>query len=282
MKQNLIFSIFLSIFIYQTVSCQEMKVMTYNIRFDDFKNTETSWSHRKDLLGKQLQFYNPDVFGIQEGLINQLQYIDSLLINHQFIGAGRDDGKTKGEYCAIFYNTKRFKVIRQSTFWLSPTPDTVSLGWGATINRICTYALFQSNETKEFIWVFNTHFDHIAELARENSAKLILEKIDELNIKHFPVIFMGDLNTEQESKPIQFISSTLTDSKYNTGLVIGNDGTFNDFKFNTPVLRRIDYVFTSKNNITISKYAVLSDSKNCMYPSDHLPVFVELTINPSK
>jgi endonuclease/exonuclease/phosphatase family metal-dependent hydrolase len=61
-------------------------------------------------------------------------------------------------------------------------------------------------------------------------------------------------------------------------LVFGNEGTFNGFEFNKPLKERIDYIFTSRNNIQILKYAVLSDSKNCLYPSDHLPVFVEMIL----
>jgi len=279
MKKIPVFILFLINIFYQSGKSQEMKVITYNIRYDDMKNTETSWSQRKEMLVNQLKFYEPDLFGIQEGLINQLKYIDSSLSSYQYIGVGRDDGETKGEYCAIFYNTSKFKAIKQSTFWLSPTPDTVSMGWGAKFNRICTYALFQSIETKKFIWVFNAHFDHMAEMARENSAKLIIEKINKVNIKKYPVIFMGDLNAEPQASPIQYISSIMNDSRLvGADLVFGNEGTFNGFEFNKPLTKRIDYIFTSKNDFKMLKYAVLSDSKNCMYPSDHLPVYVEMVV----
>jgi endonuclease/exonuclease/phosphatase family metal-dependent hydrolase len=258
---------------------QEIKMLTYNIRYDDLKDNETSWSHRKEFLSNQLKFYNPDIFGTQEGLINQLNYIDSVLVDYQFVGVGRDDGKELGEHCAIFYNTKRFKVVEQSTFWLSPTPNVVSMGWGARLNRICTYALFQNIKTKKYVWVFNVHFDHISDLARENSAKLIIGKMDTLNQENYPVILMGDFNLEPESNPIQYLSSLMDDSRYSSrDLVFGNDGTFNNFEFNKPPKARIDYIFTSKSNIQVLKYAVLSDSKNCQYPSDHLPVYVEIEL----
>ena len=276
MKYILLFSLFILFFLDLCLS-QEMKLLTYNIRYEDFQNTEKSWSQRKELLTGQLKFYNPDIFGTQEGLVNQLNDIDSALINHQYIGVGRDDGKQKGEHCAIFFNTKKFQVIRHSTFWLSSTPDTVSMGWGAKFNRICTYGLFKNLETNKYFWVFNVHFDHIADLARENSAKLIVERINQLNKENYPVVLMGDFNLTPESKPIQYLSSIMNDSKNSSlDLVFGNDGTFNGFEFNKPLKDRIDYIFTSKNNIEVLRYAVLSDSKNCMYPSDHLPVYVEV------
>ncbi len=270
----------LILFCFQSISfSQEIKLLTYNIRYDDFKGTETSWSQRKEFLSSQLKFYNPDIFGTQEGLIHQLKYIDSVMFDHQFVGVGRDDGKEKGEFCAIFFNTKKFKLIRQSSFWLSPTPDTVSMGWGAQLNRICTYALFKNLKTKKYLWVFNAHFDHISELARENSAKLIIEKINQLNVDKYPVILLGDFNQVPESIPVQYISSKMNDSKIaSSGLVFGNKGTFNNFEFNKPITERIDYIFTSKSNIQVLRYAVLSDSKNCLYPSDHLPVYVEIVL----
>ena len=275
-----IYACVLFLFCFQIPSnCQEIKVLTYNIRYDDFKGTETSWSQRKEFLTAQLKFYNPDIFGTQEGMFHQLNYIDSALVNHQYIGVGRDDGKEKGEYCAIFYNAGKFKPIKHSTFWLSPTPDSVSLGWGAQLNRICTYVLFKDVKTKKYLWVFNAHFDHIAELARENSAKLIIEKINQLNTKNYPVVLMGDFNQVPESNPIQYLSTQMSDSKLvSKNLSFGNNGTFNNFEFNKPLTERIDYIFTSKNNIQVKKYAVLSDSKNCLYPSDHLPVFVEIIL----
>ncbi len=256
---------------------QELKILTYNIRYDDQKNTETSWSQRKEMLTGQLRFYNPDIFGTQEGLLNQLQYIDSVLVDHQYVGHGRDDGKEKGEFCAIFYNEKKIRPVKQSTFWLSPTPELVSMGWGSKFNRICTYALFEIIATNKYIWVFNAHFDHIAELAQEESAKLVIEKIKELNTENYPVVFMGDLNSIPESSQIQYISGIVNDSKsISIEPPFGNEGTFNGFEFNKPLKSRIDYIFTSKNNLKVRKYAVLSDSKNCLYPSDHLPVYVEM------
>ena len=40
--------------------------------------------------------YDPSIFGIQEGLLNQVEWIDSTLKNYNYIGVGRDDGKGKG------------------------------------------------------------------------------------------------------------------------------------------------------------------------------------------
>ena len=91
-----------------------------------------------------------------------------------------------------------------------------------------------------------------------------------------PVFLMGDLNLEPSSEPIKKLSEEMIDARYySTALVFGPQGTFNGFKHNEPVTRRIDYIFTGKKGAVVKKYAVLSDSKDRKYPSDHLPVVIE-------
>lgn len=266
------------------VSCSSemgnLNIMTYNIRYNNPNDGENQWSHRKEFLSNQIAFNEVDIFGIQEGLNDQVTYLDSVFVHYNYIGVGRDDGKTKGEYSAIFYNSKKFKVLENNTFWLSETPNEISVGWDASMERICTYGLFETIATKQQFYVFNTHFDHIGTEARIKSVELILQKITEFNSSNFPVLVLGDFNLTPETGPIQQLSKALNDSKKVSNLTpFGPEGTFNGFNFNVPITARIDYIFTSKNNISVEKYAVLSDSKDCKYPSDHLPVFIEIKLN---
>ena len=259
------------------LSAQKMTVMTYNIRFDNPKDSMNAWEHRKDFLRNQIRFYHPDIMGIQEGLKHQLDYLETGLEDYNYKGVGRDDGKTKGEYTAIFYNKKKLQLLKEGTFWLSPTPDTVGLGWVAVCNRTCTYLLLEDKKTLQKYWIFNTHFDHVGKVARINAVNLIMERIATLNTQNFPVILMGDFNVIPTDPVCDKITATLFDTKMiSQQLPFGNEGTFNGFKFNQPLKRRIDYIFVDKQYIKVLKYAVLSDSKDCRYPSDHLPVFVEV------
>jgi len=275
-----IFILFIVLLIFESIKCQTFSLMTYNVRYGLADDGVNSWEFRKEFLTSQIKFYNPDIFGTQEGLPFQVEFIDLKLPNHSFIGKSRDaDGK--GEYSAIFYNHEKFEVIKQVTFWLSPTPLIPSKGWDAAYSRVCTYGLFKDKESKKEFWVINTHFDHIGIRAREQSVLLILKKIKEINIKNHPLIFMGDLNAEPDSKPIKNIKKELNDSKeISLEKPFGPEGTFNAFDFNKPVSTRIDYIFISKNNnIKVNKYAALSDSKDLKYPSDHLPVYIEISLN---
>lgn len=259
---------------------QNLKLMTYNIRLDLASDGENAWSNRKDYFCSQLAFYEPDVFGIQEALPNQVSAIASALPKYNYVGIGRD-GIGKGESSNIFYKKDRFKLLQESTFWLSETPEVMSKGWDAALNRVCTYALLKDKKTKQIFWVFNTHFDHIGELARTNSIKLILSKIRSLNTKNYPVFFMGDFNSEPSEERIVNLKKEMLDT-YDVSIEkpFGPTGTFNAFKHNEAVTKRIDYIFLSKNNkLKVKKFAILSDSKELKYPSDHLPVYAEISFN---
>jgi endonuclease/exonuclease/phosphatase family metal-dependent hydrolase len=260
--------------------CQNIKLITYNIRLDIEIDGENDWTHRKEFFASQIQFYEPDIFGVQEAKPNQVIDMNTLLPKYSNVGIGRE-GIEKGESSNIYYKKDRFTVSESNTFWLSETPNEISKGWDAACNRVCTYALFKDKKTKTTFWVFNTHLDHVGEEARTKGMELILSRIASLNSKKYPVFFMGDFNSEPETDRIIQLKKIMNDSReISKEKPFGPYGTFNDFKHNQPVTKLIDYIFISKNTpIEVLKYAVLSDSKDLKYPSDHLPVYIEINLN---
>lgn len=256
----------------------QVSVMSYNIRYATESDGENAWSKRKDYLAKQVAFYEPGILGVQEALQEQLEFLDGELEDYKWFGEGRD-GKNKGEFSAIFYNTEKFEVLDMGTFWLSETPHRISTGWDAALNRICTYGLFREKASGKEFYVFNTHFDHLGEVARLRSAELIVDKIKNINAENLPVVLMGDFNLEPASSALAPILGYLNDAKaVASEVAYGPEGTFNGFKFHEPVTKRIDYVFTSPEGIEVLKHGVLSDSKDLKYPSDHFPVLVVLRL----
>lgn len=277
MKNKIFFFLFL--FIQISLYSQTMEIMTYNIKYANENDEENSWSKRKDFITNQLKFYEPDAFGVQEAVKEQMDYFKDHLDGYDYVGVGRDDGKEGGEYSAIFYKKSRLKVLKHDTFWLSETPEKPSKGWDAAYPRICTYALFEDKETGKKFWHFNTHFDHIGDQARKESAKLIWKKIQELNSEDLPAILSGDFNLEPDTESIQYLSEKMDDSKaISEGVVFGPEGTFNGYEFDKPVTRRIDYIFLSHGDFRVLKFGVISSSKDLRYPSDHLPVMVKLEL----
>jgi endonuclease/exonuclease/phosphatase family metal-dependent hydrolase len=281
MKKTIYIALFFTL-VFQSCSTDSkdsINLMTYNIRLDYPKTGENTWDLRKDFLINQILTNDIDILGIQEGMPDQLSYMDSIMTDYNFVGVGRDDGKNEGEYSAIFYNTEKYQILEQNTFWLSETPDTPTLGWDAACKRICTYALIREAKSANHFWVFNTHFDHVGEVAKQKSADLIIDKIKNLNSQNFPVVLMGDFNLEEDSKEILLISSYLSDSKMSSKSQSKETaGTYNAFDITKSDYPRIDYIFVSDKTLEVDNYRVIKDTYNNKFPSDHFPVCVDLTI----
>lgn len=273
-----VFAALIFLFIMTGTQAQEVSTMTYNIRLNIASDGENAWPLRKEYLAAQIKFYDPDFFGVQEALPEQMNFLKEQFSDYTALGEGRE-GKNKGEYSALFYKTEKFNLEESGMFWLSKTPEKVSTGWDAALPRVCTYGLFRLKEGDKKIWVFNTHFDHVGQEARVNSAQLILDKIKELNTENYPVVVMGDLNVEPDNEVIATFEKEMNDAhEVSQQPAFGPKGTFNGFHFDEPVTRRIDYIFVSKSGLKVIKYAILSDSKDLKYPSDHLPVYTLLEL----
>jgi endonuclease/exonuclease/phosphatase family metal-dependent hydrolase len=257
---------------------QDLTVMSFNIRLNVESDKDNAWPKRKQDVADLLTYYHPDYFGVQEALPEQMKDIKTGLKNYDYVGVGRDDGKEKGEFSAIFYDTNRLDVVKSGTFWLSETPEKPSKGWDAALNRICTYAVFKDKKSKKEFLAMNLHFDHIGNVARVKSSELILKKIKELNPKNLPVTLSGDFNLTDDSEPIKILSRNMKDTFYHSETKhYGPVGTFTAFDVNTVPKDRIDYIFTQ--GFAIRSHRHINDRReNLLYPSDHFPVIVHLSL----
>ncbi len=257
---------------------QDLTLMSFNIRLNVESDKDNAWPKRKQDVADLLTYYHPDYFGVQEALPEQMKDIKTGLKNYDYIGVGRDDGKEKGEFSAIFYDTNRLEAVKSGTFWLSETPEKPSKGWDAALNRICTYAIFKDKKSKKEFLAMNLHFDHVGNVARVKSSELILKKIKELNPRNLPVTLSGDFNLTDDSEPIKILSQNMKDSFYHSETKhYGPVGTFTAFDVNTVPKDRIDYIFTQ--GFRIRSHRHINDRReNLLYPSDHFPVIVNLSL----
>lgn len=269
-----------------TMKRQTLQVMSYNIRLDTEADSVNQWKNRPEKVIGLIKKYKPDLFGVQEALHNQMLDLQNGLSEYSYVGVGRDDGKEKGEYSAIFYKKEKFEVLLQNTFWLSETPEVPgSKSWDAAITRVVTLAILKDKITgKQFLYA-NTHFDHIGKEARRNSSTLIKNLISN-SIKVFstqnenqelPVIVSGDFNSEPTDAPYLTLTNgehfSLRDSRPADNLT----GTFCGFELNKMECKTIDYIFHSED-WKASNYQVIQDNDGTYYPSDHLPVLVTLSL----
>ena len=254
-----------------------INIGSYNIRYANKGDGLNAWTNRKENVKALIKFHDFEIFGVQEALIGQLKDIAELP-EYAFYGKGRDDGIEGGEHSAIFYKKSRFKLVKSGDFWLSETPDKPGKGWDATCcNRICSWGRFQDLITKKEFYFFNVHFDHQGVEARRQSGLLMVKKIKEI-AGNSTIILTGDFNSTPETEQIKHIQTLLSDSHEVTKQApYGPEGTFNSFKFDAPMDKRIDYIFVTKN-VDVLKYGVLTDAKEQRYPSDHQPVLIKAII----
>lgn len=278
MKKPILTLFLLSAFTFASVAQKPMNIITYNIRYNTSSDKENAWPNRRTEVMNLLKLHKADIFSVQEALYDQIMDLKDGMAGFDYVGVGRDDGNINGEFSAIYYNSNRYALIENGTFWLSETPNVPSKSWDAALNRICTWVRLKEKETRKTFYIFNTHFDHIGVKARKESALLILKKIGEIAGRKDPVILTGDFNLKPEEKPLVLIRQKLKDArKISETVPTGPIGTFNDFDFASKLENRIDYIFLNKM-VEVKKYTVITDSKNNRYPSDHLPVLVEIKL----
>ncbi|MBL7847939.1 MAG: endonuclease/exonuclease/phosphatase family protein [Cyclobacteriaceae bacterium] len=258
-------------------SGQAIRIMSYNIRFDNPADGLNSWGNRREFLAGQVQSADPDVLAIQESLPNQVEFLSTKLNGYGHAGQGRDEGG-QGESTTIFFRQSRFDLKEVNQFWLSESPDQLSRGWDAAIRRICTYVLLFDKQLNRSILIFNTHFDHIGHQARIKSAELILRKIKESNAQGLPVILTGDFNATPDSAPIQLLQKEMSDCRLiATSKSMAAQGSFNAFDTAKPATQLIDHIFVT-SGVTVATYAVLVATQDGKYPSDHFPVVVDIAL----
>lgn len=256
-----------------------LRVMTFNIRYDTANDGADAWPHRKDLVASMVRLHGADLVGLQEALRHQIGDLLERLPGFAYVGVGRTDGREAGEYSAILYRTGRFERLDDGTFWLSETPEVPGKGWDAAFERVVTWAKFRDRETGAVFFHFNTHLDHVGVQARAESARMIRQRIAAL-AGDAPVVLTGDFNTTDETEPYAILTggeAGLQDAmRVSEHPHHGPTSTWNGFEAIAPD-QRIDFVFVG-GGVRVRQHAILADTWDGRFPSDHLPVLAELVL----
>ena len=266
---------------------ETIKLMSYNLKFAS-PTFKPSWEVRREMQVDMIRKYSPDIIGTQEGLKEQIDYLQDQLSEYVVIGEGRKGGDDD-EHMAIFFKRDKFRLREMGSFQLSETPEVI--GSGPKVNpRMVTWArlaIIRSTEgeagpypmdyrghwdnTQEF-YVFNTHYFNGRKdsLARLNASKLILERINALNrfgawTAERPVFLMGDFNCRPGSAPYKVF----------VGNENSTDADLLKNSFEDP--KKIDWILY-KGGAKVLKYEEVDFNVNGAYPSDHKPIYVEFQI----
>ncbi len=259
-----------------------LRVMTFNLRYAS-NSKPNAWPDRRAVVKNAILTNAPDIVGTQEGLYRQLRDIAEDLPTYTWIGEGREGG-SRGEFMAVFYKRDRLDPIAYGHFWLSDTPNVVgSRSWGNGIPRMVTWVQFREISSGRDFILWNTHFDHQSQPAREKSAELLISEIRRRN-PTFPMVVTGDFNQGQDNIVHQTMVGKvegelqLTDAwdaaEKREGTQIG---TWNGWKGPNDDTRRIDWILISPEFKSHSAQVVLYKEGE-QWPSDHFPVMAELSL----
>lgn len=275
--------ILLLLFVVTGIACsasqrEEIKVLSFNIRYDNPDDAPNDWESRKPYLIDFIQSQSPDIVGLQEVLHHQLVAIESELVGYERYGVGREDGVEKGEYCPVLYKQDRFDSISHGYLWLSETPKIPSKGWDAACERMAVWVILKDLRTQKELIFINTHFDHQGEVARRESAKQVIQLADSIADGR-PIILLGDFNGTVDSVPIQILLETdnpfaFKDARAHTQNTHGEPWTFHGFG-EVPLADRplIDFVLYRGAIVPISHQIYHEpEEEGHLFLSDHTPV----------
>jgi len=244
-----------------------VRAITFNVRRAFADDGEEAWAARREQAASLLRFHAPDVVAVQEAMPVQVEDLRQRL-DYEWVGRPRIDGD---EHTPVGYDPDRFALLDHETFWLSPTPETESVGWDGALPRIATRARLRERDDGAEWLVVSTHFDHEGERARRRSAELLAGRLDGGDV---PTVLLGDLNCRPGSDPHRTLvaEGPLEDAFRAVAAPHGPDGTFHGYTGRGE--KRIDYALV--DGAAVERYGTLTDHVDGRYPSDHFPVAVDL------
>ncbi len=274
------------------IKFDQVKVISFNVRTATAdKGTTNAWDNRKAATPALITKENPTVFGVQEAIREQVDYISGQLPDYDWIGVGREDGKGrydgenagKGEFMAIFYKKSDVELDSDygwGTFWLSEDSDVPSKGWDANFYRTATWAIFNHKATgKQFLYI-NTHLDHEAQTARKESIKLICSKLASLRpTGQTPVVITADFNSETSDAIFDPLKALMNNAREYSSAT-DSYATFNGW--GTSNGRKIDHIFISPEFKSLQYRTIRERYAGTAYVSDHYPISVLLEFKDSE
>lgn len=259
----------------EAVAEQDIKAMTFNVKIngDGYQSNE----NRLPKVVEMIREHGADSIGVQEADKWWTDNLEEALTQYARVGTYRDDGKSLGESCSIFYLKDKFELIKSGNFWLSETPDEVSKGWDGGCFRIVTFAILK-DKTTGFVYAhFNTHFDNVGTTAKQESVPLLASRIANI-APDIPVVLTGDFNTREGSEIYANLTACgLKDTKH-LAEKADSCATYHDYNPFVLNTKPIDYIFVNSYVSSVKSSIVDSDTIGLVYPSDHFPIIVEMTL----
>jgi endonuclease/exonuclease/phosphatase family metal-dependent hydrolase len=251
----------------------ELTVVTFNVLVDvgDYPGIPR-WIERKDLCLQVLRDTNADLIGLQETTPGQLKFLAEQLPQCEVIAyKGYPDA-------ALLYRKDRFEKLEQGHWWLSPTPQRVSVGFGNALPRLVVWARLKHKATGRELYAFNTHFDNsmpsqvrMAELCQQQLAPFVAQGL--------PMIFTGDFNTHQTRGDYARLVSGGWQDSYVASDKASPSGRDDNVPTTLEGDGRIDHIFYHGQALVPIEWRRLESPQPEKPLSDHYPVLARFRLN---
>ncbi len=251
---------------------EQLRVMSFNVRFPSKGDGNNVWELRRDLLVETIRLRDPDLIGTQELFYEQGQFIVEKAPEYAWFGLSRR-GNQQDEHMGVFYKPSKLRLLESGDFWLSDTPEVAgSSSWGMSLPRMVTWGLFESVASGKRFYFYNTHFPHRPEdaPARLKCAELIARRSAQLPAE-VPFLMTGDFNAPADSDAHQALKATMQDAWEVAAKQVGPTGTFNAFRGESTGAR-IDWIL-HRGPWKALLAETVTHNDNGRYPSDHFPIF---------
>ena len=254
-----------------------LDVMTFNIRTAIGRDGDNSWPFRKGLVAETILRPDPDIVGLQEALTEQIEFLESEMPEYRWIGVDRglNGGEGLSEATPIFYKYQEMVPIESGTFWLSDDPNPPTQR--RRVSRIVTWVRFHLIETRQQIYVYNTHFTLRRGQRQLQSASQINAHIAGLP-PGSAVVVMGDFNAVAETSETWQVATAegLRDAWVVAQHREGPPLTANGFRAPREGWEgRIDWLLVG-GPVVVERIETVVHSSDGRYPSDHYPVVASL------
>lgn len=249
-----------------------MRTMSFNVLYGG--NGVRSRKFRETRVIRAINDCRPDTFGVQEATKEWMDALIAAFPGYAFEGMGRRNGKNKGEFCAVFYDARKFEKIDSGSFWLSRHPWQRGRGWDAVLPRTCSWVILEDKENGNIFAHFNTHLDHKGKKAKVNGIRLILEKIDVICGEEMPVILTGDFNANPSSEVYAVMEESAFSDARTAARESSDSPTYHGIDIPNYAGSVIDYIYVREAQV--KRFEVFTEKIDDAFPSDHYPIFADV------
>lgn len=254
---------------------EPLKAISFNVHSAKSQDNDAlyAWVNRRDAVIMMIRHERPAVIGLQEGLIDQLTFIDRKLHYYRRVGVAADNGLSRGEYTAIYYDLRQVELLGYNTYWLSERPQRATLGWDAGNYRTVTVAHFRDKKSKKDFYYYNTQLDSQGKVARRESIKVIVDLIDKEAGSGTPVILGGDMRVDHNDTIFAPLNEIGMLSARSMASHTSYRNTYNGYGKKSA--KRTDHFFV--RNMKVEQFFVLNSSytvgeRKVRYLSSHYPI----------